>query len=83
MRNSFDLEPLPLDHPFRKMDTVDLTPHLGDATRETLAVFYGDVPEAIAAYASGAPVRVINKAALSHERQSRFAASLAAGRPRT
>ena len=25
----FDVEPLPLDHPFRKMDNVVITPHLG------------------------------------------------------
>ena len=25
----FDVEPLPLDHPLRKMDNVVITPHLG------------------------------------------------------
>ena len=56
----FDIEPLPLDHPFRSMDNVTLTPHLGYNTRETLAAFWGDMPEAIAAFAAGKPIRVAN-----------------------
>ena len=56
----FDQEPLPADHPFRSMDNVTLTPHLGYNTRETLAAFWGDMPEAIAALAAGAPIRVAN-----------------------
>jgi phosphoglycerate dehydrogenase-like enzyme len=64
----FDKEPLPTDHPFRRLDNVTLAPHLGYATRDTFAVFYGDMPDAIAAFARGAPVRVINPAALGHPR---------------
>jgi phosphoglycerate dehydrogenase-like enzyme len=56
----FDIEPLPLDHPFRSMDQVTLTPHLGYNTRETLRAFWGDMPAAIAAFAAGAPIRVAN-----------------------
>jgi phosphoglycerate dehydrogenase-like enzyme len=56
----FDAEPLPADHPFRRMDSVTLTPHLGYNTAETLAAFWGDIPEAIAAFAAGAPIRVAN-----------------------
>ena len=56
----FDSEPLPADHPFRRMQTVTLTPHLGYNTTETLAAFWGDMPEAIAAFAAGAPIRVAN-----------------------
>jgi phosphoglycerate dehydrogenase-like enzyme len=32
----FDLEPPPADHPFRSMDNVTISPHLGYVTRETL-----------------------------------------------
>jgi phosphoglycerate dehydrogenase-like enzyme len=64
----FDLEPPPADHPFRTMDNVTLTPHLGYVTRETLRVFYGAMPEAIAAFANGAPIRVANPDALRHAR---------------
>ena len=31
----FDREPLPSDHPFRSLDNVVLTPHLGSASVET------------------------------------------------
>jgi len=61
----FDIEPLPRDHPFRTMRNVTLTPHLGYNTRETLAAFWGDMPEAIAAFAAGAPIRVANPEALA------------------
>jgi phosphoglycerate dehydrogenase-like enzyme len=64
----YDFEPPPADHPFRAMDNVTLTPHLGYVTRETLRAFYGDMPEAIAAYAKGAPVRVANPEALAHHK---------------
>jgi phosphoglycerate dehydrogenase-like enzyme len=66
----FEAEPPPADHPLRSMDNVTLTPHLGYVTRETLRAFYGDMPEAIAAFAKGAPVRVVNPDALKHPRYS-------------
>lgn len=66
----YDEEPPPADHPFRAMDNVTLTPHLGYNTRETLRAFYGDMPEAVAAYARGAPVRVANPEALGHAKQA-------------
>jgi phosphoglycerate dehydrogenase-like enzyme len=61
----FDAEPLPTDHPFRAMHNVTLTPHLGYNTAETLTAFWGDMPEAIAAFAAGAPIRVANPDVLS------------------
>jgi phosphoglycerate dehydrogenase-like enzyme len=67
----FDSEPLDSDHPLRRLDNVTLTPHLGYVTQETLAVFYGDMPEAIAAYARGTPIRVINTKALETARERR------------
>ena len=67
----FDQEPPPQDHPFRTMDNVTLTPHLGYATHETLAAFYGDSLEAIVAFADGAPIRVSNPEALERARPCR------------
>jgi phosphoglycerate dehydrogenase-like enzyme len=63
----FDQEPPP-DHPFRAMDNVTLTPHLGYSTHETLAAFYSDSLEAIVAFADGNPVRVSNPVALERAR---------------
>jgi len=47
--DTFEQEPLPPDHPFRSMDNVTLTPHLGYVTTETLKAFYAAMPETIAA----------------------------------
>ena len=38
----FDTEPLSADHPFRKLDNVLGTPHIGYVTEETYQVFYQD-----------------------------------------
>jgi phosphoglycerate dehydrogenase-like enzyme len=62
----FDVEPLPLNHPWRSLANVTLSPHLGYVTSETLRAFYGDMPEAIAAFASGTPIRVANPDVLRH-----------------
>lgn len=66
--DTFDQEPLPVDHPFRRMDNVTLTPHLGYATKETYIAFYGSMPEAIFAYAKGEPVRVANPQVMDRRR---------------
>lgn len=62
----FDVEPPPPDHPFRAMDNVTFTPHLGYVTRETMTGFYADAAESIAAFVEGSPVRIINPEALKH-----------------
>jgi phosphoglycerate dehydrogenase-like enzyme len=38
----FDIEPLPADHPFRSLDNVLATPHIGFVARELYRTFYGD-----------------------------------------
>jgi phosphoglycerate dehydrogenase-like enzyme len=38
----FDVEPLPTDHPFRSLDNVLATPHIGYVARELYRTFYGD-----------------------------------------
>ena len=67
----FDIEPPAADHPFRTMDNVTLTPHLGYVTHETLKAFYTDTLEALGAFANGTPIRVANPEALAHARQRR------------
>jgi phosphoglycerate dehydrogenase-like enzyme len=65
----FDIEPPPADHPFRTMDNVTVTPHLGYVTHETLRAFYTDTLDAVAAFVDGKPVRIANPAALSRPKQ--------------
>jgi phosphoglycerate dehydrogenase-like enzyme len=38
----FDIEPLPTDHPFRSLDNVLCTPHIGYVARDLYRTFYGD-----------------------------------------
>jgi len=38
----FDMEPLPFDHPFRKLENVLATPHIGYVTEDLYRTFYGD-----------------------------------------
>jgi D-3-phosphoglycerate dehydrogenase len=57
--DTFSEEPLPLDSPWRKLDNVVLTPHLGYVTEEAYRRFYGDMVEDILAWIDGAPLRRI------------------------
>ncbi|EEX12126.1 D-isomer specific 2-hydroxyacid dehydrogenase NAD-binding [Citreicella sp. SE45] len=55
----FDTEPLPLDHPFRRLDNVQATPHMGYVTEENYRVYYRDAVEDIGGWLDGAPLRVM------------------------
>src|SRR6266851_1234662 len=46
----FDVEPLPPDHPFRKLDNVLATPHIGYVTEDLYRTFYADAAVNIAAW---------------------------------
>jgi phosphoglycerate dehydrogenase-like enzyme len=43
----YDTEPMKADHPFRKLDNVLATPHIGFVTEETYRLFYKDTVNAI------------------------------------
>jgi phosphoglycerate dehydrogenase-like enzyme len=55
----FDIEPLPLDHPFRKMDNVVITPHLGYVSQQNYQRYYPDIIDDIRGFLDGKPVRVV------------------------
>ena len=57
--DTYSVEPLPVDHPIRKLDNVVLTPHLGYVTEEAYRKYYGDMVEDILGWLDGKPVRVI------------------------
>ncbi|OGA02164.1 MAG: hydroxyacid dehydrogenase [Betaproteobacteria bacterium RIFCSPLOWO2_02_FULL_64_12] len=58
----FDEEPLPLDHPYRGLDNLIATPHLGYVTEESYRIYYGEAVEDISAWLAGKPVRVLQAA---------------------
>lgn len=61
----YDEEPLPNDHPLRDEDLIAqgrllLTPHLGYVTTQAWQLFYQQTVDAIAAWRSGTPIRVLS-----------------------
>jgi phosphoglycerate dehydrogenase-like enzyme len=59
--DTFDVEPLPLNHPLRKLDNVVLTPHLGYVSQEGYRVYYTQMVDDIRQWLAGSPVRVLKK----------------------
>lgn len=55
----FNLEPLPDEHPFRRLDTVLATPHIGYVTEDAYRLIYEDVVDDIRAWMAGHPVREV------------------------
>jgi phosphoglycerate dehydrogenase-like enzyme len=53
----FSVEPLPVNHPFRKLDNIVLTPHLGYVTEESFRNHYSQMVEGIDAWFKGEPLR--------------------------
>ena len=46
----FDVEPLPLHHPFRELNNVLATPHIGYVTEDLFRIFYADAASIIATW---------------------------------
>ncbi len=55
----FDIEPLPVEHPLRKLDNVVLTPHLGYVAAQNYRAFFAGTVDDIRAFLDGKPARVI------------------------
>ena len=55
----FDREPLPADHPFRSLDNVVVTPHIGYVTEQGFRSAWERMAEDVAAYLAGSPIRVV------------------------
>jgi phosphoglycerate dehydrogenase-like enzyme len=55
----FDVEPLPVDHPLRRMDNVVLTPHLGYVAAQNYRAYFAGVVDDIRGFLDGKPVRVM------------------------
>ncbi|KFF47425.1 2-hydroxyacid dehydrogenase [Pseudomonas sp. BRG-100] len=52
-------EPLPADHPFRRLPNVLATPHVGYVSEHNYRQFYQQMIEDIQAWADGVPIRVL------------------------
>jgi phosphoglycerate dehydrogenase-like enzyme len=59
----FDREPLPQDHPFRSLDNVVVTPHVGYVTEHLFRTAWQRMAEDVAAYLTGSPIRVVTEPA--------------------
>jgi phosphoglycerate dehydrogenase-like enzyme len=55
----FDREPLPAEHPFRSLDNVVVTPHIGYVTEQFFRTAWQRMAEDVAAYLAGSPIRVV------------------------
>ena len=55
----FDVEPLPQDHAFRRLDNTVITPHLGYVSAENYRCYYPAMVEDIQAWLAGKPIRVL------------------------
>jgi len=53
----FAEEPLPADHPFRRLPNVLATPHVGYVSEQNYQQFYQQMIEDIHAWANGVPIR--------------------------
>lgn len=56
----FDQEPLPFNHPFRRLPNLVATPHLGFVTQETYKIYFSGAVEALQAWLENRPMRVLN-----------------------
>jgi len=62
--DTFDIEPLPTNHPLLGLSNTVLTPHLGYVTEDGYRVRYTQVVEDIHAFTSGESIRVLNSQVL-------------------
>jgi phosphoglycerate dehydrogenase-like enzyme len=60
----YDREPLPADHPLRRIENVTLSPHLGYVTQESFRMYYEDTIENVEAWLDGKPLRLLNTEAV-------------------
>jgi phosphoglycerate dehydrogenase-like enzyme len=55
----YETEPLPAEHPLRRLRNVVTTPHIGHVTREQYRIFYTDAVDDIRAWLKQSPVRIL------------------------
>jgi phosphoglycerate dehydrogenase-like enzyme len=65
--DTFDDEPLSLDHALRHLENTVITPHIGYVTEDTYKIFFDQTVENIKAFLDGTAIRVINR----HQREQK------------
>ncbi len=55
----YEIEPLPESHPFRSLDNLLATPHIGFVTKDAYDLFYRETAENVVAWLDGTPIRVV------------------------
>jgi phosphoglycerate dehydrogenase-like enzyme len=70
--DAFDVEPLPSNHPLRRLSNTVLTPHMGYVTENAYRIFHGDAVENVQAYLAGRPIRIMNPAAAADRNKPWF-----------
>jgi len=55
----FSTEPLPADHPFRRLENTVVTPHLGYVSRQNYDAYWGGYIAAIRGFLDGRPVNLV------------------------
>jgi phosphoglycerate dehydrogenase-like enzyme len=55
----FEHEPLPAQHPFRTLENVLATPHVGYVSRQNYEQFFSQMIEDIQSWAAGTPLRIL------------------------
>ena len=55
----YEIEPLPESHPFRSLDNLLATPHVGFVTKDAYELFYRETVENVVAWLDGKPIRVV------------------------
>ena len=56
----FEQEPLPAHHPFRTLDNVLATPHVGYVSQQNYHQFFSQMIEDIQAWSAGEPIRLLS-----------------------
>jgi len=55
----YDTEPLPADHPLRRLENALLTPHIGYVIAENYRLAYGQAVENVRGFLAGKPLRML------------------------
>lgn len=57
--DAYGVEPLPQGHPFRTLENVIATPHIGYVSHNVYRIFWQEIVEDIDAYLKGTPMRLV------------------------